>query len=154
MEHKARLVMSFMLFLFCTETSQAQTGRSVLLPESATKQLVRMHYLRGSSIGGYWQPTKKEVATLESNLSKIADLRSEGALVGMQISEPAKDNRQYVAVTVNGRKTIYVNAFCGSASPAWATQLEVIMDGGTCVWRVLYDVDTQTFSHLMTNGRA
>jgi hypothetical protein len=139
--------------LLGSETSQAQQGNAVLLPESGTKELLRLRYLNGPAVGGYWRPTQEDISKLESSIPKIADLRSESALVGMQIAQPAKDNRQYVAVMVNSRKTIYVNGFCMPPSSTWTSRLEVIMDGGTCVWHVLYDVERQTFSHLTVNGR-
>ena len=105
-------------------------------------------------MGGYWQPTDKELSSLEAKIPSVANLRSERVIVGAQISEPAKNYRQYVAFTLNGHKTIYVHGFCVAPMKDWESHLEVIFDGGTCVWSVLYDVDSQTFSHLTTNGMA
>jgi hypothetical protein len=131
-----------------------QEGQSVVMPETATRELLKMKRLRAESIGGYWQPTAAEISTIELQLPDIAELRSEGVLVGMQIANPGKDNRQYFAIMINGRKTIYINAFCSPPMSTWRSRLEVVMDGGTCVWQVLYDVESQSFSHLMTNGVA
>ena len=131
--------------------ANAQQGKTTLLPPSATAEIRRLQWIEGN-VGGYWFPTPQQMATLEKKLPEIARLSVESGVKGAHIMNPAKDNRQYVALSVNGRRAIFIHAFCGTVSSSWTSHLEIIMDGGTCVWEVLYDIDSQSFSHLTTNG--
>jgi len=148
-----RVVMILAVWFVGAAGLHAQQGKSVLLPASESERLRKSYEIQGSKIGGYWQPTAEELSSLEANIPKISALHSEGAIVGAQIEHPENYSRQYLAITLNGKKTIYVSAFC-EAGPPNPTHWTIVSDGGTCVWRAIYDVETQTFSHLLTNGRA
>jgi hypothetical protein len=75
--------------------------------------------------------------------------------INRHIDQPDQYFRQYLAVVVNGKKTIFVNALCSiEAGEDWRKRLIVVSDGGKCYWNAVYDPITQTFSNLVINGRA
>jgi len=64
--------------------------------------------------------------------------------------------RQYAGVITNKKRIIYVNFFIKEMPPdAKAIKTPVIVcDGGDGYWGIEFDVDTETFSNLETNGEA
>ena len=125
----------------------------VLMPEDVWHQ-ISGYFANSTKPTGSWQPSKADLDGLESRLSQISKLKSEGGIVGAHIVHPQQSHRQYFAVIAGGKKLIFINAFAfdNNPSPLWHKQLYVILDGGTSVWRVLYDPSTGEFSHLNTNG--
>ena len=134
--------------------AKSPASRFVLLPESEKGAVSRLCSRRGPEVDGSWKATQLQIAALESNLRRISSLRSAGSLRGMRITHPEDCYRQYIAVTVGGRKLIYVNAFCGIQVPGWRTHFVTICDGGESVWGALYDPTTGEFSGLEVNGVA
>jgi hypothetical protein len=98
-----------------------------------------------------WSPIKTDIDKAESSISQIASLK--GNYASIQIDHPERYFRQYVPIRQEGRKLLYVNAFCEAPS-YWHTQLVIVDDGGSCFWQALYDPATDTYSHLTINGRA
>jgi len=101
-----------------------------------------------------WEPTLGDINDLEANLSQITALSNKEPDANRHIDDPSQYFRQYLAVAVNGKKTIFVNALC-SVEPgdSWRKHLIVVMDGGKCYWNAVYDPATQKFSDLVVNGR-
>lgn len=134
-------------------SSGSPTPLYVLLSGSEAEIAILRSRL-GPKVAGGWKANGEIVAALESNLKNITSLRSGGGVKGIRIEHPEKYYRQYVPVVVAGRKLIYVNAFCRSEVPDWRTHFVTILDGGDCVWSVLYDPATGQFSDLEVNGDA
>ena len=102
-----------------------------------------------------WEPTLGDINDLEANLSQIAALSGKDPDASLHIDNPSEYFRQYLAVAVNGRKTIFVNALCNvDPGERWRKHLAIVMDGGKCYWNAVYDPATQKFSNLVVNGRA
>jgi hypothetical protein len=100
-----------------------------------------------------WEPTVGDIDDLEAHLSQIAALSSQEQDANRHIDDPRQYFRQYLAVAVNGKKLIFVNALCsGSQPPNLRKQLILGADGGKCFWHAEYDPATQTFSNLKVNG--
>lgn len=77
-----------------------------------------------------------------------------GALIrNLHIRKPREYFRQYIGITRNGRKQIYVNAFCRDVPPppSWRDRLVVADDGGACFWHAIYDLGTGRFLSLAIN---
>lgn len=128
----------------------------VILPESAAKEVSNLCSREGPKVDGSWKPTAADLQGLETSLSQLSKLKSNGGMAGIRIANPARYYRQYVAVVVAGRKLIYINAFSGDLEPgdSWRKRLENICDGGSGIWGALYDPETRVFSDLKTNGIA
>jgi hypothetical protein len=101
-----------------------------------------------------WEPTVADINDLEANLSQIAALSSTQPDPNQHIDDPGQYFRQYLAVAVNGKKSIFVNALCNvEPGEGWRKHLILVMDGGKCYWNAAYDPATQKFSNLVVNGR-
>jgi hypothetical protein len=102
-----------------------------------------------------WEPTVADINDLESSLPQITALSGKQPDANQRIDDPDQYFRQYLAVVVNGKKTIFVNAMCRTEpGEDWRKHLTLVMDGGKCFWNAVYDPSTRTFSNLVVNGRA
>lgn len=68
--------------------------------------------------------------------------------------EPQIDGyRQYVGIIDDGERKILVNSMCDEME-GWDEQYIMVMDGGSCFWNALYNVDTGELEFLIVNGEA
>lgn len=143
------MICALLLLLIAPALGQ-QVQRSVLLPSSAAPSLPGRPPSQGS-----WEPTKSDLAGLEINLPQVAALNIEGWTSRLHIHHPEAYYRQYVAVIYDGKKLIYVNAFCDDELPPfdWRNHLYVVTDGATCYWQAIYDPATKKISSLTINSR-
>jgi len=135
--------------------TQPQDAHAVLLPESAARELSELCSREAPQIDGTWTPSAAVLATMEANLGSIADLESESGKPGVHIRDPRKAYRQYVGVVIAGQHYVYINGVCELIKPGrhWRKKLENSWcDGGECFWGVLYNVQSNVFSDLRTNG--
>jgi hypothetical protein len=129
-------------------------NRSVVLPEHVTQHLALCSRPGPPKFDSTWHPTEVDVRKMESRLSRVSRLRSQGGLDGVQIQRPSHYYRQYVGIRVGERKLIFINAFCDETPPSyWQDRLVDVCDGG-CSWGVVYDTVTGEFSDLEINGIA
>ena len=103
-----------------------------------------------------WVPDETEIQSLEANISQISELKIRGyESTRLRIEYPEKYHRQYVGVKHNGKRRIYINAFCDDPPPSnWRSRMYVVIDGATGYWHAFYDPETKSFSDLTINGRA
>jgi hypothetical protein len=145
------------LFLFFIQGIAGQhEKRSVLLPADQAK-VVSGQYSRDRSekINGSWSPTEANLDTLDANISQISNMKIYGWDSRIHIDHPEQYFRQYIAVLVDDKEKIFVNAFCDKEPPSnWHDRLFLVIDGATCYWQVLYDPATKQFSNLRINARA
>lgn len=100
-----------------------------------------------------WEPTVGDIEDLNSNLSQISALSSKDLDANRRIDAPDQYFRQYLAVVVNGKKTIFVNSLCSDVQPPNRRKKLILgADGGKCFWHASYDPATQSFSNLVVNG--
>jgi hypothetical protein len=145
------------LLLVLTATSIPQANsRSVVLPESAAKDLVHYYSRPGlEHLDGIWMPAEADVKEMESRLPQVSKLREDDEKNGRQIRTPEKYYRQYLGILAGKHKFIYINAFCTDPPPPrWKQRLEEVSDGGACYWNVFYDTVSGEFSNLQINGVA
>jgi len=103
-----------------------------------------------------WTPSKADIESIEQRIPQISKLKIRSyESTHLRIENPEKYFRQYVGVRHNGKRRIYINAFCDdSPPPDWRLRLYVVIDGATCYWHVFYDPESNTFSDLTINARA
>ena len=140
------------LVVFATCVGQTKT-RWVLLPETEAdhaKQLCSRP--APPKFQGTWKPAEADLQTMESRLSRISKLRTQGGIVGVLIEHPDRYYRQYLGIVIDDHKFIFINAFCDDKpDDSWREMLVDVCDGG-CSWGVVYDIATGKFSHLEMNG--
>ncbi|HZB89519.1 MAG TPA: hypothetical protein VE291_12725 [Terracidiphilus sp.] len=128
-----------------------------LLPESEIGTY--NHYYRSAptSNAESWEPTVSDMNAAEANLTQISALSDKYLNAGRHIDNPRQYFRQYLAIVQDGKRMIFVNAFCEleeSETNGWRKHLRFVYDGGKCFWRAFYDPSTQKFSNLTVNGYA
>lgn len=110
------------------------------------------HAIRGESSPHYWTPEKSHVIDLESRLmgylKRTAPPRS-------QLRKDLKGyRRQYLGIVRGDREVVFASFFCETHRKDWTRKPIVVDDGGDCYFRIEYDPQTLTFSHLEINGEA
>jgi len=128
-----------------------QGYRGVILPLSATQEEL---YLGAES---YWVPSAEQVRAMEERLPSFLLREKQDELSG----KVALYYRQYIGITINGRRLIYGNFIHNTA---WKESLEdgvdyhrhmmMVDDGGAWFFQVEYDVETEAFVELGINGVA
>jgi hypothetical protein len=133
-------------------TSQSHEPLFALLPESEIAAYAERFAVPKANLQA-WEPTVADINDLESNLPQISVLSGTGT---EHIDHPDSYFRQYLAVVVNGKKSIFVNALCTNKDHLtdWRKRLVFVHDGGKCFWHVTYDPATQKFTDLEINGVA
>jgi hypothetical protein len=102
-----------------------------------------------------WEPTLGDMNEVEADLAQITALSKTDPDLNSRIEGPQEYYRQYLAVKINGREKLFLNATCSIDHDAdWRKHLTVVRDGGKCFWHAIYDLSTQRFSDLSVNGRA
>ena len=141
-----------MLMTASISVAQAKI-RWAILPETEADHAKELCSRPGPpKFQGTWKPTDSDIQTMESRLSRISRLRTQSGIVGVQIDHPENYYRQYLGITIDEHKFIFINAFCDDKPPdSWREMLVDICDGG-CSWGVVYDLATGNFSHLEMNG--
>jgi hypothetical protein len=100
-------------------------------------------------------PTDADVQTMETRLSRIAQLHYPTGNKNDHIEHPDRYYRQYLGILIGKHKLIYINAFCDDPPPKdWKQRELVVFDGGACFWNVIYDFASGEFSNLQINGVA
>ncbi len=144
--------------MLCAVMSSAQVPmvqRYVVLPHhSQALTPPVLLWDRGSYAS--WVPSDAEIQILEANIPRISELKIRFyEATPLRIEHPERYFRQYVGVKHNGKRRIYINAFCDDPPPLdWRSRLYVVIDGATGYWHAFYDPDTGTFSDLTVNARA
>lgn len=154
MRIRCPVVAGFLLLVIAATSFPQTNSRTVVLPESAAKELAHATYRPGiEHMDGSWMPADADVRTLESHLSQVENLRSRGEKDGSQIRNPERYYRQYVGIMAGKHRFIYVNAFCENPPPKyWKQHLVDVLDGGDCFWGTVYDTVSAEFSDLQVNG--
>lgn len=108
----------------------------------------------GDSHAESWEPTLGDMNDAEGALVQLAELSRSAPEAAGRIENPGDYYRQYLAVMVDGRKKMFLNAFCSIDQNAdWRKRLIVARDGGRCFWHAMYDPATQRYSDQMVNGK-
>lgn len=103
--------------------------------------------------GGSWVPTAEVISRLKQHIEPF--VRNESKTEGRKLQDWKTYTFQYQGQEENGRKFVFVNAFCINDN-GWQLkkQVVVVLDGGTCFFNIKYDPKTNQFFSLQINGEA
>ena len=135
----------------CAASAALQGDHWVLLPANAVKKALPLCSREGPKIDGTWTPSQAEVADLEKNLPALNELSTKDS--AWSKAHPEQAFRQYLGITVDRHRYIYINAIYGGFSPRDRTEFTAVCDGGAAFWGAMYDPATHRFSDLRTNGQ-
>jgi hypothetical protein len=103
----------------------------------------------------YWTPTESDIVEAES---KLVTFLQQSQIRGSEKNRMLKDiksyKRQYVGILIKGEKEIFINFFCIVDDPEWTKHEVLVLDGGSCFFRVNFSMKTQMFHGLQVNGYA
>ncbi len=102
--------------------------------------------------GGTWIPDAKTVSRIKGQIEPFVRARAESE--GRRIGEWRAYTFQYQGYEENGKKLIFVNAFCSGGEPRQLNkQLIIVNDAaGTCSFNLSYEVDKDMLTGLLING--
>ena len=102
----------------------------------------------------FWMPSSEDIARLEGQLKPY--LEGVGTPKAKVIAAKlGRYKRQYLGYTDAGKKRIFVNSFCHWKEDwFWRDSVIIVKDGGTCFFRVHYDLSSSQFEQLEINGDA
>jgi len=152
-----------LLFLILAATCKAASeDRSVVLPPDQAKAVLKQcSRATPENVDGAWAIPPNVAAQLEQDLHKLAGLKSyQCCSFRGTVNDPAAYLRQYVGVTIRGKKYVYINAFRHAIfikpedKDAWKRSPVMVCDGGSSYWGALYDPETREFLELAFNGLA
>lgn len=135
---------------------ESLSDHSVILPVSEGPALMKQ-CSRGSpkDVDGYWSPTPSQVIEIEKRLPEMLSKSEVLSKSGYKL-ELSDSYRQYMGITVHGKKLIYLNSFPGPAKSGefrdWRTKAATVCDGGFAFWGVVFDPTDNTFHDLEFNG--
>ncbi len=113
----------------------------------------------------YWVADTSDLFIAEKIIfSAIKDLKNKGLI--LSIKNLPFYGRQYVCfVNSKGERLIWVNALCRILKSQveingeyelkkwdWQNKLILVDDGGDCYWRILINIDKETYSDFYING--
>jgi hypothetical protein len=100
----------------------------------------------------YWTPSKSDVLVAEERLVPFLKTSTDPNIpVILKNLETYK--RQYRGLMSDGKKQIAIHFFCDAYQEDWRVE-EIVMDGGSCFFNVLFSTQTGAFSDLEINGIA
>ncbi len=96
-----------------------------------------------------WVVSEKELFSVETQLQKEFTKVTKGRLKDLSFYQ-----RQYIGITIGGKKQIYINAFRREKSIEWKKKAVMVCDGGESFWGIVYDIESKTFLDFQANGSA
>lgn len=124
----------------------------VLLPASQTVAYSQRFAKSGVHVDS-WEPTVADIDGAETSLSQISALSDNNP--GGHIEHPDQYFRQYLAISIAGTRSLFLNAACTvQQDNVWRKHLVFVFDGGKCFWHATYDPSTRKFLELRINGLA
>jgi len=105
----------------------------------------------GEKAEAYFTPDRTIISALEGALPMFLG-SSDDPRAQTITPKLERYKRQYVGVVIKGQKMVFGNFFCNSKLSVKRPQL--IDDGGSCFFTVLFDISSRTFPQLQINGDA
>jgi hypothetical protein len=120
-------------------------NEGVILPPDAAPELLST--FGWDDVEDFWLPTEEDLHVAEDTIGRHI---SRTPTMGDGMLEAY---RQYGGFVENGERKIFVNSFCAEFDD-WRSSVIFVMDGGTCFWQAVYNVDTGEIEHIAVNGEA
>nr|WP_321237202.1 hypothetical protein [uncultured Psychroserpens sp.] len=109
------------------------------------------------NIESYFNISKNDEKKLHKNFNKIHEIKPvELDFKNIEINDFNEYVYQYVGVTIDNRKYIYINAtpkdIIEKTNHDWKNIPLVGCDGGPSFWGILFNISSKEFSQLYMNG--
>ncbi|MBU8976388.1 hypothetical protein JI752_009585 [Lysobacter sp. MMG2] len=102
--------------------------------------------------GGSWRPSAQDVAEARAQLEPY--VARQARLEGEALPPWNTYRFQYRGQELNGKKVIFVNAFCSAPPDLVVTEVVEAYDGGPCYFRAYWDPAEKIYLSVLFNGHA
>lgn len=105
--------------------------------------------------GGTWNPSDKILSTIKIHLEPY--MKSQEKVFGRSLKKWNTYRLQYQGQEEQGRKFVYINAFCSLHNPKGVNlskDFVLVHDGGGCFFQLKYDLIANKFFDVFINGEA
>ena len=154
--YKTIIGAAFVILGIAATAASAQEGErwALLPPENA--RVLEGGVGNPNRITGTWRPSSSDLNNLEASLHKITDLSIEAERTIEEIDHPEQYLRQYVAVIQDGKKRIYIHAYCDTPKEGipdyWRKSLFFSFDSDRPSWSAYFDSGSGSFLNLLWSG--
>jgi len=148
-----RVVLTILICFVITTLTLADEIPGAIFSKEKTEEFASKLLVTGELTPPFWTPKIEEVRALEKLLPEF--VRKNAPQNGKPIGTISKYKRQYFGITKNGKKQIYINAFCEqywSQKEDWRSKFVFVFDGGNCYFQILFDPTTNEFTNFVVNG--
>ncbi len=123
---------------------------ALLLGLAAEASAAEKHWVNVE--GGTWVPGPRTVERIKGQIGPF--VQAQAVAEGVKLGDLGAYTFQYEGYEENGKKLVFVNAFCSKGDPREVKkELIMVMNGGTCFFNLSYDVENDELVGLaMNNG--
>ncbi len=154
-------IVCLLCLLSCAALSGAQDysvkpAFSVIMDSSKGPLMIRQcSREHPTNVTGFWNISPEQIKVLEKNYKKLLAVRIHDGFGNTRVYNLSKYVYQYMGLTIDGEKYIYINAsggFIGGDKNNWKENPVVVCDGGAGYWGVLFNLNKLKFSQLAFDG--
>lgn len=102
--------------------------------------------------GGSWSPSPEQINEVRSRIAPF--VQQQAKVQHQELPIWSQYSFQYQGQLDDGKKIIFVNAFCISPPEYTLRKFVEEFDGGPCFFQVKYDPQKKMFLQLIFNGSA
>ena len=156
--YKKLFQVPMLIILICvaiTTLTLADEIPGIIYSKERTKEFASKLPVTGELTPPFWTPRIEQVRALEKLLPEF--VRENIPKNRKPISTISKYKRQYLGITKNGKRQIYINAFCEqywSQEKDWQSNFILVFGGGNCYFRILFDPTRNEFTDFVINSES
>jgi hypothetical protein len=150
------ILLVFQILIACS-SQNIQGENWVIFSENQARELgIAEWFAQIDETTDYWTPTESEVLSIETELgSFLKENANAFRFTETPVWERLEEySRQYLGIILGEKKIIYANFFCRSFETDWRKEFVFVLDGGSCFFQFMYDINTSEFFDLRVNGEA
>ena len=102
--------------------------------------------------GGAWTPTPEQLSEIRNSLEPF--VKQQAVTLNKKLPTWSSYTFQYQGELDDGHKVVFIKASCSPLPDYAQQQFAIVLDGGTCIFEVKYDLNKKRFFQLMFNGEA
>jgi hypothetical protein len=99
-----------------------------------------------------WVPDSATMKVVKADLETAAERAA--AERHLDLPEWSSYRFQFQGRLVDGKRIVFVNAYCWLAEDQSEDEFILVEDGGTCFFETNYDLESKSFGRIAFHGRA
>ena len=102
--------------------------------------------------GESWVPDRATLEVVQADLENAAEWAA--AERRLELPDWTSYRFQFQGRLVDGKRVVFVNAYCWLSEGRSEEEFIIVMDGGTCFFDTVYDVESKSFGPIGFHGEA